>query len=406
MSAKPAKKSAAMARLLTVGARFAPDDLRDLGRLAFLASGEVIWEAPEAARFLCPVPLWRGKGLPPAIRDLLPAGWGLQVLHDAFAQRRLAADHAGILERGLAWEGPGCLVFGEQKPSVLAHDTPMEDHGLRKLARAMDRLQHHAGQPGKWAEPMAAGSGLSRGMRPKLLLGVAADGEGMRHTGHDLPPGWQHWLVKAADIQQPHAGAIEWIWAKAAKAAGLPMPEIRLFDDRWFGVRRFDRPTESARTHLLSAQGAWDMLLPGRPFQHYADLLDLTRRLTGAETEVERMLHWVAVNLALGNRDDHPGNYGFVAGRDGVWRVSPPYDITPVHGDTFGFLLPPLGEGLRGQVVGLAQSARVRTGTLRRILAGCEEARIVARAQVEERRDLRLLPARVGKDCLRRLPEW
>lgn len=405
MSKAPSKLSATP-RLVPVQARFAPDDLRDLGRLAFLASGEVIWEAPQAARFLCPVPLWRGNGVPPAIRDVLPAGWGLQVLRDAFAERNLPVDHATLLMQGLAWEGPGCLVFGDQKPSVLACDAHMDDRGLRKLARAMDRLRRHAGPAQETDEQLAAGSGLSRGMRPKLLLGVDAAGGDMRHAGGDLPAGWSHWLVKAADTQEPHAGQAEWIWAKAAGAAGLPMPETRLFDDRWFGVRRFDRPTASDRLHLLSAQAAWDMLHAGRLFQHYGDLLDLTRSLTHSEVEVERMLHWVAVNLALGNRDDHPGNYGFLAGRDTVWRVGPPYDITPVHGDAWGFLLPPAIGNLRGQVEALASQARVRTGTLRRILEGAQAARMEAKAQLEERQEQRLIPARVAKDLLRRLPAW
>jgi serine/threonine-protein kinase HipA len=45
-------------------------------------------------------------------------------------------------------------------------------------------------------------------------------------------------------------------------------------------------------------------------------------------SDLEQLFRRVAFNVAVGNRDDHLRNHGFVLGEHG-WRLSPAFDVNP-----------------------------------------------------------------------------
>lgn len=47
-----------------------------------------------------------------------------------------------------------------------------------------------------------------------------------------------------------------------------------------------------------------------------------------ADTDLEQLFRRVAFNIAVGNRDDHLRNHGFVLGKTG-WRLAPAFDVNP-----------------------------------------------------------------------------
>jgi serine/threonine-protein kinase HipA len=44
--------------------------------------------------------------------------------------------------------------------------------------------------------------------------------------------------------------------------------------------------------------------------------------------DLEQLFRRVAFNVAIGNRDDHLRNHGFILGKRG-WRLSPAFDVNP-----------------------------------------------------------------------------
>ena len=46
------------------------------------------------------------------------------------------------------------------------------------------------------------------------------------------------------------------------------------------------------------------------------------------EADLEQLFRRVAFNVAVGNRDDHLRNHGFVLGKTG-WRLAPAFDVNP-----------------------------------------------------------------------------
>ena len=62
----------------------------------------------------------------------------------------------------------------------------------------------------------------------------------------DLPPGFHHWIVKFAALNDlKDIGPLEYAYSLMAREAGIVMPETRLFKTSdglfFFGVKRLDR---------------------------------------------------------------------------------------------------------------------------------------------------------------------
>lgn len=107
------------------------------------------------------------------------------------------------------------------------------------------------------------------------------------------------------------------------------MVETRLFDDRYFGVERFDR-TPLGKIHTISAAG----LLHANyriPSLDYSLLLKLTLNLTKDMGQVDEMFRLMVFNILISNRDDHAKNFSFQL-VDGAWKLSPAYDLLPSNG--------------------------------------------------------------------------
>ena len=116
----------------------------------------------------------------------------------------------------------------------------------------------------------------------------------------------------------------------AAKAAGLIVPETRLFNGKYFGVKRFDRKPE--KVFMISAS----VLLNAChrvPTLDYNNLIQATLELTRDFREAEKMFRLMCFNVFSHNRDDHAKNFSFLH-EDGQWQVSPVYDL--VYADGMG----------------------------------------------------------------------
>jgi serine/threonine-protein kinase HipA len=108
------------------------------------------------------------------------------------------------------------------------------------------------------------------------------------------------------------------------------MPPTRLFEGKYFGVKRFDRRSGGKKIHLLSLAGLLnaDYRLPSLD---YHQLMSATLQLTKSFAEVEKMFRLMCFNVLADNLDDHAKNFAFLF-QDGEWRVSPAYDLVKSEG--------------------------------------------------------------------------
>jgi serine/threonine-protein kinase HipA len=131
-------------------------------------------------------------------------------------------------------------------------------------------------------------------------------------------------------------GAWEFAVHTLAESAGIQVPAARLVklnnNFHTFCVQRFDRATlgeGGARRFYASA-----MTLLRKNQSEGTSYLELAQFLRAAgdpaqvKTDLEQLFRRVVFNVAVGNRDDHLRNHGFILAQGG-WRLSKAFDVNP-----------------------------------------------------------------------------
>ncbi len=192
--------------------------------------------------------------------------------------------------------------------------------------------------------------GSPGGARPKVLIGYNAQERIIISGEVDLPPGYTPWIVKFSSREDVRdAGPVEFAYSLMASAAGVVMPETRLFttsrNELFFGVKRFDRGTENQRYHIQT----FGNLIQANfriPACDYGDLLKVTSILTRNHADILRVFRLMLFNVLAHNRDDHCKNFSFILDHiTGHWSLSPAYDLTFSSGPGGGHSTTIAGEG-------------------------------------------------------------
>jgi len=241
--------------------------------------------------------------------DSLPDGWGQLLLHRYLQTKGINSLNLSILEQLclVGSNGRGALEFRPDRS--IANDPQYST--FAQLALEADKILQDDDYTGGQIEELVTRGGSPGGARPKIF--VHADG--------------QEWLVKfRARYDKKDIGRQEYRYALLARECGIQMPEVRLFDNEWFGVERFDRK-DGQKVHVVSAAGLLraDYQLPCMDYMH---LFKLTSALTHSAAEMERLYRLMVFNVLIGNRDDHAKNFSFIYD-NGAWSLSPAYDLLP-----------------------------------------------------------------------------
>ena len=173
----------------------------------------------------------------------------------------------------------------------------------------------------------------------------------MVHGYRDIPERFDHWLIKFnpknTDTGIKSEGPIELVYAEMAKKSGINMPETRLFElsdnERYFGVRRFDRD-KNQRNHVATVAGLLNADFRVPNFE-YDQLLKLTRYLTNDQRQVDSVYRQMLFNVRMSVKDDHTKNFSFIMSESGQWDLSPAYDLAPSLGLGGYHTMSILGEG-------------------------------------------------------------
>ena len=244
--------------------------------------------------------------------DSLPDGWGLLILDRYLQSIGTKPASLNLLDRLalVGKTGRGALEFVPDK-SVLPSS---QNADIEKLAKEASVLLEEQGYYGKNIAELYQRGGSPGGARPKIF--VKEDG--------------QEWLVKFPAINDPKTiGKTEYKYALLAQECGVEMPEVRLFEGKYFGARRFDRK-EGEKIHLVSMAG----LLRAdyrTPCLDYWQVFQVSMTLSHDVEELWRVFRLMCFNYLIGNKDDHAKNFSFIYD-DGTWRLSPAYDLLPSDG--------------------------------------------------------------------------
>lgn len=269
------------------------------------------------------------QGLPPMIADSLPDKWGNSLFKAWLRDNNIPVkktnpiDHLSFIgSRGmgaLEYEPARQLgddsffsvdvqrlytfarqVLNERETTVLSHDNSILWQDLIKISSS----------PG--------------GKRPKAIValnkttGEVISGQGL------IPEGFLHYILKYDDNTAYPFAKLEYIYYRMALDAGIDMmpSELRAYDGvTHFLTRRFDRNiNEKIHTQTLAA------ISPAS--DSYEDIFAVIRRLNLPYADSKQQYLRMVFNVIARNVDDHSKNFSFCMNQEGIWRLSPAYDLT------------------------------------------------------------------------------
>lgn len=343
------------------------------------------------------------EGLPGVFHDSLPDGWGRILFDRAMRVQGILPKQVSPLDRlaHVGKGGMGALIYEPDIAPELADGVIDLDLLARQTQDVLD------GQADDVLAELIALNGSSAGARPKALIGYNPATGAIIHGKAIFPEGFDPWLVKFSNTQDgPDAGAIEYVYALMAKAAGVEMTETHLFPAKkgagYFATRRFDRDGAS-RLHTHTASGILhaDHRTPSLDYQ---DLLALSAIMTRDLREAEKMFRLAVFNVLAHNRDDHAKNFTFLMNTQGEWRLSPAYDLTFSGGPGGEQTTMVMGEGkIPGvsHLTRLGADAKLPKKTVQDIIAQTLEAlggwSKLAKAHGVRAANIKLIEARIKK---------
>lgn len=250
-------------------------------------------------------------GLFGVFNDSLPDGWGRLLLDRKLRKFNINPGDLSALDRlcYVGDHGMGALLY---EPKIIS-SPPRSINNLDEIAN--ETLQVQATDDDAFVEDLLVMSGASLGARPKIIMhkdGVA-------------------WLIKFRSLLDPKdVGPIEYAYHLMAKAAKLHVPTARLFPSQqgpgYFGAQRFDR-VNGKRIHMHTMSGL--LHIDHRtPTLDYNTIMKATLWLTKDMRECEKQFRAAVFNILTHNRDDHAKNFSFLMDEEGIWQVSPAYDLT------------------------------------------------------------------------------
>lgn len=247
--------------------------------------------------------------------DSLPDAWGQLLVNRELQRRGIAPNSISVLDRLaiVGKNGPGALEYEPAEKMISEYKDSDLDEIARQISKIIDDgtiiADNHI------TEELFRIGGSSGGTRPKILR---------RIDGCD-------WIIKFKAATDPiDIGEREFGIMKKAETLGLAVPAHRLFNNKYFGVQRFDRKTNGKKVFMISASGLLDADY-AQPVLDYSDLLSLTAKLTRNTLDVEKMFRLMVFNVQINNTDDHAKNFAFLYD-DTEWHLAPAFDLTETPG--------------------------------------------------------------------------
>ncbi|MGP4954014.1 type II toxin-antitoxin system HipA family toxin [Pseudomonas helleri] len=313
-----------------------------LAPLTMRAEPEVIYE-------FASLPDKAFKRLPPCLSDSLPDDFGNAVIDSWLATQNRDPKTFTPVER-LLYIGSRGMGALEYKPAALKPADTIErlqidtlvDLAGKILADRHDPLDGLRLAPQTDREDEALKSlfkigSSAGGARAKAIIALNEKSGEICSGQIQAPEGYSYWLLKFDVDQKENAlgdpqgfGKVEYAYHLMAKAAGIEMTECRLLQEgsrSHFMTKRFDRMEDGDKLHVqtLCAMDQADYNAPGS--YSYESALMVCRDLELSRLEQIELYRRMVFNVLARNQDDHTRNIAFMVWRDGIWKLTPAYDV-------------------------------------------------------------------------------
>lgn len=288
-------------------------------------------------------------GLPGMLAEALPDAFGRALLDKWLAAQD--RQDANPVER-LCFQGQrsmGALEFVPSMERALDAEQTIEIESLVQAAR--EALSNKEAFTTNLANADEALLDIIRvgtsagGQRAKAVIAYN-DATGEVRSGQTTAPnGFDYWLIKLDGVTNKelgdpeHWGEVEYVHSLLAKAAGIHMTECRLYrekDRAHFMTERFDR-ANGEKIHMQTLCGLAHYDFNILHAYSYEQAFSVMRQLHLTYPEAEEFYRRMVFNVVARNQDDHTKNISFLMDKQGVWHLSPAYDMSWAYNPAGGW---------------------------------------------------------------------
>lgn len=174
------------------------------------------------------------------------------------------------------------------------------------------------------------------GQRAKAIIAYNKETGEVRSGQVEAPAGFDYYLIKLDGVSAKagfkateNYGRLEYSFYKLAKACGIDMTECSLIEENGrahFLTKRFDR-NNGKKIHMQTLCGIAHFDYRLLRAYSYEQAFNVMRALRLPYSEAKEMYKRMVFNVVVRNQDDHTKNISFLMNEDGVWRLSPAYDM-------------------------------------------------------------------------------
>jgi serine/threonine-protein kinase HipA len=278
-------------------------------------------------------------GLPGLLADALPDRFGNALIDEYLARHGMRTEDVTSLQR-LLYVGKRAMGALEFAPAMATSESAETAMPLEISALVEDARRALSGEVSKVTQSILDVGSSAGGARAKAVIGWNPKTRGVLSGQFDLPPGFEHWLLKFDGVEDAGRlgaargfGRIEYAHYLMALDCGITMSECALLEEggrAHFMSRRFDRRgNEKIHMQTLCGMQHLDFNIPyvSSYEQYFRTILELD---LGAQALRQAWLR-CAFNVMARNCDDHTKNLAFIMDGTGQWSLSPAYDMSFSH---------------------------------------------------------------------------
>ena len=281
------------------------------------------------------------KGLPGLLADSLPDTYG-RALFDRWLI--LTGRTSSNIVETLCFLGKRCMGALEFEPAIDVDynlDSKIAIDSLVEVAREALLNKENFGvninddKKAAIAEILRLGTSAG-GQRAKAIIAYNKTTGEVRSGQTDVPDGFDYYIIKLDGVsattgfrETENYGRLEYSFYKLVKACGIDMSECSLIEENGrahFLTKRFDREN-GKKVHMQTLCGIAHYDYRLHRAYSYEQAFNVMRALKLPYSQAQEMFRRMVFNVIVRNQDDHTKNISFLMGEDGVWRLSPAYDM-------------------------------------------------------------------------------
>ncbi len=289
------------------------------------------------------------KGLPGLLADCLPDRFGDTLLNAWLRGQKRDAGSANPVEKlcYLGHRGMGALEFEPSHAELEASSEALQIDELVRVARDVMtqkeafKTSRKKGEQEALLDIIQVGTSAG-GARAKAIVAYNAKTGEVRSGQIDGLEGFTYCLIKFDGVTNTALGdpkgygRIEYAYHLMAVASGISMMPSTLLEEHGrahFLTQRFDRVQhaktgEQVRLHMATLCGLGHLDFNDPLRYGYDDAFAMMRLLGLPYPDAVELFRRMCFNVVARNCDDHTKNTSFLMDPQGVWHLSPAYDIT------------------------------------------------------------------------------